>query len=471
MIQETILQSIEEYIENKRDFMVRACSELVGVPSVTEDRERVAQALDYVLDLGLRMGMGTKGLLNGEIGLVEIGEGEEILGVLAHVDVVSPGDESKWISPPFQPEIRYGRLYGRGTLDDKGAIIAVMTAMEALVKLGIPLKKQIQLILGTREETHWTDMDAYVKAFPLPDYGFTPDGSFPICNVEKGGMDLELIIPGKIEEKLKDRELLEKEPSSGSKKAVLESIEAGKAVNVVPGECRVHLRMPDGSLKRLETKGRSVHSCQPEKGINALVEMGKQIRSLLETGDLEPTNPAIFLAMLGDRFESTEGEALGLYSEFEYYQGEFVHRNVFSPTLAYTSDREIHVNINVRFPYGSDEESIRETFRNLAAEFGGCLEEKSYMPAVYIRKDRPFLKAFDDAYKRVTGESGGFNLEYGGTYAKAIPDVVSWGPIFPGEEDTCHEENEYISVDSLVKNAKIFAVAMAKIVLTEDSFR
>ena len=458
MIQETILQSIEEYIESKKDFMIRTCSELVAIPSITEDREQVSLALDYVLDLGLRMGLHTKALLNGEIGLVETGEGEEILGVLAHVDVVDPGDESKWISPPFNPEIRDGKLYGRGTLDDKGAVIAVMTAMEALTKLGIPPKKQIQLILGTREETHWTDMEAYVEKFPLPDYGFTPDGTFPICNVEKGGMDLELIIP------------LEKEKPE-AKKAVLEAVEAGKAVNVVPGEGQAVIRMPDGTVKQLETKGRSVHSCQPEKGINALVEMGKKIRSMLESGTLEPTNGANFLAMLGDRFESTEGKALGLYSEFEFYQGEFVHRNVFSPTLAYTSGREIHVNINVRFPYGSDGDRIRETFRNLAEEFGGRMEEKGYMPAVYVRKDRPFLKAFDEAYKRVMGESGGYNLEYGGTYAKAIPDVVSWGPIFPGEEDTCHEENEYIGVDSLVKNAKIFALAMANIAFSEDSFR
>lgn len=458
MIQENILQSIERFIEDNRDLMVSRCKELVAIPSMTEDREQVSLALDYVLDLGLRMGLKTKSLLNGEIGLVEAGEGEEILGVLAHVDVVDPGDESKWISPPFEPEVREGKLYGRGTLDDKGAVIAVMTAMEALVKLGIPLNKEIQLILGTREETHWTDMEAYVEKFPLPDYGFTPDGSFPICNVEKGGMDLELIIP------------LEKWKPQG-KKAVLESVEAGKAVNVVPGVCQAVLKMPDGKEKQLETKGRSVHSCQPEKGINALVEMGKQIRSMLESGILEPTKGVKFLAMLGNRFESTEGEDLGLYSETEYYQGEFVHRNVFSPTLAYTSGQEIHVNINVRFPYGSDEEKIRETFRNLAEEFGGLIEEKGYMPAVYVRKDRPFLKAFDQAYERVMGESGGYNLEYGGTYAKAIPDVVSWGPIFPGEEDTCHEENEYIGVDSLVKNAKIFALAMANIALTEVSFR
>jgi succinyl-diaminopimelate desuccinylase len=312
-------------------------------------------------------------------------------------------------------------------------------------------------------------MEAYVKAYPLPDYGFTPDGSFPICNIEKGGMDLELIIPADRQKNFGDQAGTAAGAQAG--KALLESIESGKAVNVVPGECRAVIRMPDGTDKQLETKGQSVHSCQPEKGVNALVEMGKEIRSMLESGILEPTRGAKFLAMLGERFASTEGEALGLYSETEYYQGEFVHRNVFSPTLAYTSDQAIHVNINARFPYGSDEEKIREIFRNLAEEFGGRMEEKGYMPAVYVRKDRPFLKAFDQAYERVMGESGGYNLEYGGTYAKAIPDVVSWGPIFPGEEDTCHEENEYIGVDSLVKNAKIFALAMANIAFTEDSFR
>ena len=93
MIQENILQSIERFIEDNRNLMVSRCKELVAIPSMTEDREQVSLALDYVLDLGLRMGLRTKALLHGEIGLVEVGEGEEILGVLAHVDVVDPGDE------------------------------------------------------------------------------------------------------------------------------------------------------------------------------------------------------------------------------------------------------------------------------------------------------------------------------------------------------------------------------------------
>jgi succinyl-diaminopimelate desuccinylase len=93
------------------------------------------------------------------------------------------------------------------------------------------------------------------------------------------------------------------------------------------------------------------------------------------------------------------------------------------------------------------------------------------MPAVYVEEGKPFLTAFAQAYEETTGLPNEFTLEYGGTYAKAIPNVVSWGPIFPGEEDTCHEENEYISMDSLIMNAKIFALAIAKILCAPESYR
>ena len=73
---------------------------------------------------------------------------------------------------------------------NKGPIISALYAMEAIRKLNIPVKKKIQLIIGTQEEVEWTDMYEYVKKYSLPDYGFTPDGQFPICNKEKGYADI-----------------------------------------------------------------------------------------------------------------------------------------------------------------------------------------------------------------------------------------------------------------------------------------
>lgn len=81
------------------------------------------------------------------------------------------------------------------------------------------------------------------------------------------------------------------------------------------------------------------------------------------------------------------------------------------------------------------------------------------------------MKAFGEAYEEGCGREHQFMLAYGGSYAKAMPNIVSWGPIFPGEEDTCHQENEYISVDTLLDNSKIFAIALAKVALSPKSFK
>ncbi|MBQ7229898.1 MAG: dipeptidase PepV, partial [Oscillospiraceae bacterium] len=48
----------------------------------------------------------------------------------------------------------------------------------------------------------------------------------------------------------------------------------------------------------------------------------------------------------------------------------------------------------------------------------------------------------------------------GGTYAKSIPNLLAFGPIFPGDEIREHKPDEYISIDNLVKNAQIIAAAM-----------
>ena len=86
-------------------------------------------------------------------------------------------------------------------------------------------------------------------------------------------------------------------------------------------------------------------------------------------------------------------------------------------------------------------------------------------------KTRPFLSYLANAYERVTGTPNEFTLAYGGSYAKAMPNIVSFGPIFPGEEDTCHEVNEYISIDSLIKSTKIFAHFINDITMTTESLK
>lgn len=453
---------IKRYIESHRDDMVRDLAGFIAIPSVSEDRAEVSRALDYVLQLAKRMGFEAESVLDHRVGVISTGAGEETIGILAHVDVVPPGDAANWNTPPFQMTESDGRLYGRGTLDDKGAIIASLYAMKYLLDCGAPIRKKVQMILGTQEEVEWEDMDAYVRSYPLPDYGFTPDGEFPLCNIEKGLMTLELRLP------LKQPDQPDQPREDGW---YLEDLKAGTAANIVPGQCTAVLkRVCHGEAVEettVKTEGRAVHSCQPEKGKNAIFVMADTLKDY----PLQENQLWRILRMLQEKFADLYGKALGLYSESEYYNGEFVHRNVFSPNVISVKGDMVSCVVDVRFAYGTAEADIIERMRAAAAEIGGTSEVQSSLPAVYVSRDRPFMDEFGLAYEEGSGRKHQCVLAYGGSYAKAMPNIVSWGPIFPGEEDTCHEDNEYIAIDTLLTCGKVFAIALARTALSERCFK
>lgn len=444
-------KTLAEYIDNNKEQMIRELGEFVAIPSVSEDLPEVNRALDYILALGKGMGLTAISRLNGQVGVIETGDGDETLGILTHVDVVAPGDMDIWKTDPYKLTLIDNKLFGRGTIDDKGMIIASLYAMKAVKELGLPLHKKVQLIIGTQEEVEWTDMDSYVKEYPLPDYGFTPDGEYPICNIEKGCLDLdfEFHIP--------------EENAGSSGKRYLKELKIGSAINVVPGKAAAILS--DGS--EVTVSGKSVHSCQPELGSNALFSLAKNLADM----ELESNILLDVINLIADSFEDVYGEKLGLKSKEEYYMGEYVHVNCFTPTIVRTEGGMLHVHINVRYPYGASCREITDRITKLFEGYGGRLAKCENLPAVFVRKDAPFLSKLAEAYESVTSLENRFTLAYGGSYAKAMPNIVSWGPLFEGEEDTCHCENEYIFVDSLMASAKIFAQAIASIALSDESFK
>ncbi len=435
----------EEFFEKNRDKILRDLDGLIAIPSESHDLPKVREALHYVLDLAKDMGMRSSSLLDDQIGIVETGQGDETCAILVHVDVVSTEGQDEWETDPFKMTEKDGRLYGRGTLDDKGMVIASLYAMKALMESGITLHKTIRMIIGTQEEIEWTDINEYVKHYPMPDYGFTPDGEYPLCNIEKGVMDcvMKFTCPGK--------------------EGGIKTIKCGTASNIVPGKAEAVLQDGDKILSR----GKAIHSCQPELGDNALFRLRDDLKE-----KADPEDPAMkLLVNICEAFSDPFGSGVGLYSDGEYYQSEFVHRNAMAPTVFRYDGETAELNVNVRFPYGESAEHIEEQLRKFAENNGGTVTACDSMPAVFVSKDKPFIGACIRAYEKVTGLKSEFALAYGGSYAKAMPNIVSWGPIFVGEEDTCHEPNEYIAVSSLLKNGVIFSYALEEIAGSTQSFR
>ena len=87
------------------------------------------------------------------------GEGEEELGIFAHMDVVPAG--SGWKTDPYKPEIINGKLYARGSSDDKGPTMACYYGLKIIKDLGLPVSKRVRFVVGTDEESGWGDMDYY----------------------------------------------------------------------------------------------------------------------------------------------------------------------------------------------------------------------------------------------------------------------------------------------------------------------
>ena len=182
---------ISKYIDDHASDMIAALSSLVAVPSVRGAAEPgmpygkgPARALSVMLEMAEKYGFSVKNHEN-YVGTIDFDPAKETaLGVLCHLDVVPEG--TGWTNPPYTLTLSGGKLYGRGSADDKGPAVAVLFALRALRECGYELSKNVRFIVGCDEENGSSDLAYYRRKEALPPQVFTPDGSFPVIHLEKG---------------------------------------------------------------------------------------------------------------------------------------------------------------------------------------------------------------------------------------------------------------------------------------------
>ena len=465
------LEQIKRRIEEYRTEMVSSLSALISIPSIAVRQtgpepfgKPVQEAYEAMLQMGTDAGFAIYDAdhFGGHIDFKGTGDG--IFGIVGHLDVVPEG--SGWDFEPFGGEVIDGYVCGRGTMDDKGPVIASFYAMKALKDCGLVPEKTVRLILGLDEETNWEGMGHYLAFVPdTPDCGFTPDADFPVIHGEMGILVFDLA---------------RKFGRSQGKGLQLRQVTGGTAANSVADAARAVIYRDDGGSyeeiksvlsalreangwkinykgigKSLEirTQGISAHGAKPEQGLNAISVLMSALGCLHFASD----DVTEFIRFYNDHIGfDLHGERIGCAMSDEA-SGPLV----WNVGMIDLNKGSVRLTINVRYPVTAEDTQVYDAIAAATLPFELGIIKGKHQPPIFVPAEDPMIESLMDIYRRATGDEESQPLVIGGgTYARAMEGIVAFGARFPGKPELGHQKNEKISIDDLVLLAQIYAEAI-----------
>ena len=440
------IRSMEDEMFDNLGRLVRHNSERGEATSDKPFGEGPAAALAEGLAIARELGFRTKNLDN-YCGYAEMGEGEEIIGIAAHLDIVPAGDG--WNTDPFTLTRIGDKVYGRGVSDDKGAVIASLYAMKLVKDSGIPLNKRVRLIMGCNEESGSKCMEYYMAHEEPVTCGFTPDGNFPGIYGEKGMLSLVaysknsriLDIQGGFVTNAVCHKCTTVIPAEG---VTVEKLE--EALNATP-LTSFSVTQKDGKI-RIDAQGVAAHASTPDLGVNAA---GYTMYALEKAGFEDD-----FVKFYNEKIGLTlDGAGIGCKIADDY--GALTLNN----GMIGMKDGRIFATIDCRTPVTYTPDQIRELVTpNLENDYGR-LEILGIGPSLFFPPESDMVKKLVSAYREITGDTEHEpEVIGGGTYAKSIPGIIAFGCEFPGADNHIHDANESLPVAELGLQTAIYAKAI-----------
>jgi len=463
-----------------RDEIIRETAQLMkfktfatDVPN-RENPEFIRQK-EYLRSLSGKLGLDFNDV-DGYVQEIWIGEGESF-GIMSHSDV-QPVAPEEWSHDPWSGDVIDGKIWGRGSVDDKGPIIAIMYGMRALLDSGLPLKKKILLLVGTDEESANEDVTTYLQTHRAPSQTIVVDSNYPVICAEKGWCGLWLHIPkgagtshgkglrvtslesGFSPSIVPERAVATLVPNTGSaqtaKKGVERKIEMFKKKR---NGSRIEVGLSGDTLV-LTAYGRSVHGAIPEQGHNALMDL----LVFLDTDLHVIPNAYGLMAKFGTQYIGFEldGKSLGIA-----YSDDFMGEVTVAADMFQKTDTSVMFMFNFRLPRGIDrariERALDSRFEQFGKEHGFTFSTNRYLSdAHYFDPENPLVQKLLTIYNSITKENRGAQSIGGGTYAHRIPNAVVFGPALPDEEYRGHRPDEYLEVGTLVRNIEILTHTMVE---------
>ena len=465
---ETQLAQIDTYLAAHREEIVQTLMGLIRIPSVKSEPEphapfgeNCAAALEAAHKLYEREGLETK--KTDSYALASYGSGTHTLGVFAHADVV-PVNAADWtVCAPFEPVVRDGFVYGRGSDDNKSGVVASLYAVKMLRELGLPFDGKLLLYTGSNEESGMADMAEFVKNEPMPDISLVPDGGYPFSYGEKSILRLYLT------SKTAFREILD---VTGGKAAnmvldradarIIDKPELFDELNrIAAADDRITVDKADDGIT-VTAKGVASHAAHPEDAVNALGILAEVLEKCQHLCENDRTIFGRVSALLAD----CNGASLGVPLTDPVF-GALTAAN----GIVRTESGKPSLSFDVRFGSAATCEEVLAKLKqhtsddwkaeNIRATDGFLLDVNGEVP-----------KRILEVYRTVSGQRDAVPfLMGGGTYARHLKNAYSVGtaawykcksPVLLKGHGGAHQSDEFLCIDAFLEAIKILTATIVE---------
>jgi len=469
------IDNVADYaINTYQNAQVHTLTNLVAFPTVNKDSIPAPQNPDFInFKSVLKMKAAELGFDYQDLGytvLIGMGKQTDKVTVVTHGDV-QPANASKWKQNPFIIDTSEpGKLVGRGTEDDKGAIATALYAMKAIKDKGIELNNRIELMIYLAEESDWGPLTEFMKTYEQPKYAVTIDASYPVVVAEKGW---SLISPTF-------------NAISDQKAVYVSDLAGGAFKSQIPEDASLVLHNANNTLvNQLKTKakqlnqvefnfskknnaiainvkGMSAHSSEPESGVNAIAHLAELFDGIaLENNSdgqlIKFVNQLIGLDLQGKQFGDIA------------YKHDFMGPMTVAPTVIERSGNKLTLAVNARRPVGKNESVLKQQIETAVNQWQAnnnvTLESiDTVIGNPMLLDNAPHAQKLLDIFKHFTGdEKADFVSIGGGTNAKLFDNAVSFGPSMPGKRYTGHSEHEFITLEQLELNLRMYTAMMIEL--------
>ena len=460
------------------DAVVDTLADLVAFRTVVEDgvpnarNSEFMRLKGYLANAAARLGLDFED--HGAALVLGIGRSPDRLGLLTHADV-RPADAAAWQTDPFtlDRDAEPGRLLGRGVEDDKGAVAAALYSLKALADEGLPGRRRVELIVSLAEESDWTPFRDFLADWTPPPLNVAFDALYPVVTGEFGAGavrvtlrdDAAAVPPGAPKlasftgggylSQVPARAEAVVEGADEPLAAVLQRDAAGAGV----GRFEVD---QDGTALRIRSHGVAAHSSAPWTGRNAIT----QVAALLGRHPWPPTAAGSMVRFVNDMVGA--GHHAERFGDLAYAHDVMGRLTLTLATLTPADGGGLEAALNVRRPAGRSGPAVEKTIRAALDAWrrrtGVPLDYAVDIGDPYYVGSAPHVPVLLDVFRHYTGRPAPGPISVGGgTQARLLPNGVNFGPAMPDEPYTGHSDHEFMTVDRLRLNLRMYTAALVEL--------